>query len=260
VQLDHLIYQRSGQRALLTLNRPDRRNALSAGLVDDLHTALEAAKRDDMVRVVVLTGAGDKAFCAGGDLAGGMVADGLAAGHAQRGRFAELFPRMRDLGKPIVARVNGDALGGGLGLVAACDLAVATDRARFGTPEIQLGLFPFVILATLTRNLPRKHALELFFTGEKVDASRARDMGLLNRVVPPADLDAAVDTLCAQVERHSPLILKLGRDAIAAASEMGYDAALRYLNTMLTLNTLTEDAMEGIAAFFGKREPEWKGR
>ena len=255
-----LIYQRDGARALLTLHRPDRRNALSPELVLALREGLDRARADAGVLVVVLTGSGDKAFCAGGDLGGGMMDGGVVPAHLARAGFADLFRAMRDLGKPIVARVNGDALGGGLGLVAACDLVVSRDDARFGTPEIKLGLFPWIILASILRVVPRKVALELALTGDPISADEARRVGLVNRVVPLAALDVEVDRLCASVERHSPALLALGRDGISAMSEMTLDQALAYGNAMLTVNTLAEDAAEGVAAFLGKRAPEWKGR
>ena len=255
-----LIYQQQGDRAVLTLNRPDRRNALSPELVDALIAGLRRADADAEARVVVITGAGDRAFCAGGDLGGGMMAQGVVPAHEGRGRFADLFRVLRDLGKPVVAKVQGDALGGGLGLACGCDLVVAADTARFGTPEIRLGLFPWVILATILRNVPRKAALELILTGEKISAAKAVEIGLANRVVPRADLDAATDALVDSIARHSPAILRLGRRGFYTMSELPLDGALDYANAMLTVNTLAEDAMEGVSAFLGKREPQWKGR
>ena len=255
-----LIYQQQGDRAVLTLNRPKRRNALSPELVDAILDGLRRADADDAARVVVITGSGDRAFCAGGDLGGGMMAQGVVPAHEGRARFAELFRVLRDMGKPVIAKVQGDALGGGLGLACGCDLVVAAEEARFGTPEIRLGLFPWVILATLLRNVPRKAALELILTGEKISSTQAAAIGLVNRVAPRADLDEATDALCASIARHSPAILRLGRRGFYTMSEMPLDGALDYANAMLTLNTLAEDAMEGVSAFLGKREPDWKGR
>ena len=260
MEFESLIYQREGDRAVLTMNRPARRNALSPGLVDDLRAALAACRDDDEVRLVVLTGAGERAFCAGGDLGAGMMAQGVVPAHHGRARFGELLREIRDLGKPIVARVQGDALGGGFGLMLACDLVVAAEGARMGTPEVRVGLFPYVIMATIFRNIGRKAGMELVLTGEKIPASRALDLGLVNRVVPAAELDGAVDELCGQVERHSPAILRLGRQAFYRMSEMSYDDALDFLGAMLTINTLAEDAMEGVSAFMQKRPPQWKGK
>jgi len=255
-----LIYQSDGGRAVLTLNRPERRNALSPQLVVDLTAALHACRDDEAVRVVVLTGAGDRAFCAGGDLGAGMMAQGVVPAHHGRAGFGEMLKAIRDVGKPVIAKVGGDALGGGFGLALACDLIVAADSARFGTPEIRLGLFPYVIMATIFRNVGRKAGMELILTGDKIDAARALELGLVNQVVPATDLDAATDALCARVVRHSPAILKLGRQAFHRMSDMRYDDALDYLNAMLTINTLAEDAAEGVSAFLGKREPDWKGK
>ncbi len=260
MEFESLIYQSEGARAVLTLNRPDRRNALSPGLIEDLIAALAAASADDAVRVIVITGSGERAFCAGGDLAGGMMSAGVVPAHHGRGRFGDLMRALRDVGTPVVARVQGDALGGGFGLMLACDLVVAADDVRVGTPEVRLGLFPYVIMATIFRNVGRKAGMELILTGDKIGAPRAAELGLLNQVVPRAELDDAVDALCRRVERHSPAILRLGRQAFYRMSDMSYDDALDYLNAMLTINTLAEDAAEGVTAFLGKREPEWKGR
>ncbi len=245
---------------VLTLNRPERRNALSGELVEALAAALSAAEDDRSVRVAVLTGAG-KAFCAGGDLAGGLQAEGGAVhAHRTRGRFAELLRAMHHSRLPILAAVNGDALGGGLGLAAACDLVVADEAARFGTPEIRLGLFPWIILAVLQRNVGRKDLMEMVLTGDKLDAAAARSRGLVNRVVPAGTaLDATLE-LAGTIASRAPLSLELGKAAFHAVADQDLDDALRYLNTQLTLNLLTEDALEGVAAFLQKRSPAWKGR
>jgi enoyl-CoA hydratase/carnithine racemase len=255
-----LIYQTRGARAVLTLNRPERRNALSPQLIEDLLSALRAADADPALRVIVVTGTGEKAFCAGGDIGAGGAGEGIVAMHKGRGRFADLFRALREGSKPVVARVNGDALGGGFGLMLACDLVVAADHARFGTPEIQLGLFPYVIMATIFRNVSRKAGMEMVLLGEKFDGARARELGLLNRLVPGAELDAATDAICTRIESLSPAVLALGRRAFHAMSEMSFEPALDYLNSMLTLNTMTDDALEGISAFLQKRAPDWKGR
>jgi len=245
--------------ATLTLDREERRNALSWELVRELRAAVAACKADPDVRVVVVTGAGDKAFCAGADL-GGMAGDDVVALHESRGELAQLFRDLYALGKPTVARVRGYALAGGFGLALACDLVVAADDAQFGTPEIDVGLWPYMITVPLVRSMPPKVALELMMTGRRVLADEAVRLGFVNRVVPPGELDAAVAALTATLAAKSPATMKLGRDSFHAVWDLAADDALRILHPMLTVTTQTEDAAEGIAAFQEKRPPVWRGR
>ena len=253
--------EQHGRVAVLHLNRPQRRNALSGELVDALRDALEAVERDAEVGCVVLTGRG-KAFCAGGDLAGGMsgAGQGVVAAHRARGGYGELLVQLHRLRVPVVAAINGDALGGGLGLAAACDLAVADETARLGTPEIRLGLFPWVITAVLQRNVSRKALMELMFLGEKQTAERAEALGLVNRVVPEGTAVSVALELAESIASRSPIATEMGKAAYHAVADLGLEDAVRFLNTQLTLNLMTEDAMEGVAAFLQKREPKWKGR
>lgn len=245
---------------VLTLNRPDRRNALSGALVEALIDALAAAGADPATRVVVLTGSGGT-FCAGGDLADGMAgSDGLLAGHQRRGRFADLLLAIRELRVPVIAAVNGDALGGGCGLAAGCDLVVADPAARLGTPEIKLGLFPWIILAVLQRDVPRKPLLELVLTGDKWTAERARELGLVNQVCAPGEVLTAARALATRIAAASPAIVGFGKAAFHRIADQPLDDALAYMQSQLTLNLLTEDAMEGVAAFLQRRDPSWKGR
>jgi enoyl-CoA hydratase len=246
--------------ATVTLNRPDRRNALSADLVETLIETLERLKTDDDVRVIVLTGAGEKSFCAGGDLRGQQAGDGLLKLHESRGRFADLFHTMFGVGKPIIARVQGTCLGGGLGLMLACDLAVASEDATFGTPEIKVGLFPMMIMALIFRNVGRKKGMELILTGRRIDAVAAERLGLINQVVATDALDDAVDDLAARIGSFSPAVLRLGRNAVYDTMDMPMDEALSHLHAQLTLNTLLDDAAVGIGAFLTRSEPKWKGR
>ncbi len=251
-----------GGVATLTLNRPDRRNALSSGLVEALRAALAAAKGDADVRAVVLTGAGERAFCAGGDLAGGMAGGGggFPAQIADKGLFAELVLDMQGLGKPIVARLNGDAMGGGVGLMLACDLVVAAEDARVGLPEIHVGLWPMMVTALLVRHVGRKQAAELMLLGEKLSAADARALGLINRVVPRDRLDAEVERLAGGLAARSPATLRLGLEAFHQTADLPLEPALWALRDRLVLNTLLEDAGEGVMAFLQKRPPQWKGR
>lgn len=258
----------AGGVATLTINRPERRNALSWSLIAELRTELAALRGDPDVRVVVLTGAGEKAFCAGADL-GGMAASPSAetqhgAGalelHEGRGGLADLFLDLWSLGKPTIARVRGFALAGGMGLALACDFVVAADDAKFGTPEIDVGLWPFMITVPLVRSMPPKKVLELMLTGRRVGAEEAERIGFVNRVVPVDGLDGAVDELAGALAAKSPSIVKLGRDSFYAVWDKAAADALAYLHPMLTVTTLTEDAQEGLAAFAEKRPPVWRGR
>ncbi|MFZ5817485.1 MAG: enoyl-CoA hydratase/isomerase family protein [Bacillota bacterium] len=244
---------------LLTIHRPEQRNALSAGVMEGMIEALRRWTDDPAVRAVVLTGAGEKAFCAGGDLTA-MAGDGPYGGHLARRRYLELLEAIQESGRPVIAAVNGAALGGGFGLVLACDLAVAAESATFGTPEVKIGLFPMMVAAKLVRHLGPKQAMELALAGEKIDAGRALALGLVNRVVPAADLLAEAEGLARSLASLSPAVLRLGREAVYTAADMEYRQALRYLHAMLSVNAMTEDAAEGVTAFLSRREPEWKGR
>lgn len=246
--------------ATLTLSRVEQRNALSASLVEALIDALDKAQKDDQVRVVVLTGAGDKAFCAGGDLSSLGDDDGFLAQHDGRRRYATLLERLVSLEKPVVARINGHALAGGLGLVCACDLAISTDDATFGTPEVNVGLFPYMVTALLFRQLAPKHASELVLTGERIDAATAVQMGLINRAVSRPLLDEAVDALTEKLAVKSPAVLRLGKRALAQTRDLALTPALELLAAQLSINTLADDAAEGIGAFLEKRPPDWTGR
>lgn len=243
----------------LTLDRPDRRNALNTELLDGLLVALRDARNDNQTRVIVITGSG-AAFCAGADLDPAAVAAGPAAMHESRKKFAELLVAMRRCGKPIIACVNGPAVGGGVGIVANADFAVAADSAAFHTPEIKLGLFPFMIAAVMSRVMGRRAALEMIFTGEKVDAAYATRSGLINRAVPADELRTTVTALATQLAAVSPLGMKLGRDAFYAQEDMPLEGALEFLNAQLAIAAQTDDAAEGISAFLQRRTPTWTGR
>ncbi|MBI2849264.1 MAG: enoyl-CoA hydratase/isomerase family protein [Chloroflexi bacterium] len=245
--------------ATITLNRPEVRNALNAQLMKELYDALGEVERDNGIRVVILRGAGGKAFCAGADL--GEVTNKSALDY--REHFAvlpEIFLRMAHLGKPIIAAVQGYALAGGCGLAAACDLGIATDDSRFGLTEIKVGLYPMVVSAPISRLIGRKRALEIFFTGQMFDASEAARIGLINRAVPGDQFEDAVMGLADTLAGLSPAILRLGKDAFYTMADMEYSQALRYLKEMVVMVSVSEDSREGIAAFLEKRPPQWKGR
>jgi enoyl-CoA hydratase len=253
--------EQRGAARWLVLDRPAHRNALTPGLMAELRAALGRADADARVRAICITGAGEKAFCSGMDLAaaGAALQAGPMAAHEGRRAYAGLLADFARLGKPVVACVNGAALAGGMGLLAACDLAVAVDDARFGTPEVDIGLFPYMALAPLSRCLGRRAALDLLFTGRKIDALEARAIGLVNRVVPRRELAAATAELLETLAQKSPTALRLGRRAFYATQDLPYEAQLEALCAQLSVNSLAEDAAEGIAAFLEKRKPGFKG-
>ena len=260
--MEEVRYEVDGAIARVTIDRPERRNSMSFEVMEGLRDAVVRAKADDTVRVLVLTGAGDKAFCAGADLGGGGIAraEDSTAAHEGRGVLADLFRDLWTLGKPTIARVRGYALAGGFGLALACDFVVASDDARFGTPEVNVGLWPYMITVPLLRSMPPKRVLELMMTGRRVDAAEAERIGFVTRVVPVAELDRAVDELAGTLASKSPLILRWGRQSFYHVLDMSPDDALAYLQAMLTITTASEDTAEGVAAFAEKREPKWKGR
>ena len=251
-------YDLSGVAARITIDRPERRNAINPEVTRVISESLRRAEAD-RARVVVLTGAGDKAFCAGGDL-GGMTSEGAVAQHFARGEVGTLFDQMRRSPLPIIARVNGHALAGGFGLMLACDLVIACDEAELGFPEIDLGLWPFMVTAIAHRDIPRKKALELMLTGARIPATEGERLGFVNRIVPRAELDSAVDDLAATLALKSPLTTELGKRSFYRSEDQSFEQALDYLTGMLTLCLQSEDLAEGVSAFFEKRPPNWKGR
>jgi len=258
--LEAVLVALDGGVATVTLNQPEKRNVLSAAMVRDLLAAFAWCASEPAVRVLVLTGAGDRAFCAGADLATTFEAGELERHHGRRG-IAELFLALRDLGKPVVGRINGHALAGGFGLACACDIVLAVESAGFGTPEINVGVWPMMISAVLVRNLPRKVVLEMMLLGDRWTAAQLRDAGLVSRVAENLDeLDQQTAEVAARLALKSPAVLRLGRDAFYRMEDMGLEEALAYLQSQLTLVTLSEDTREGIRAFFEKREPDFKGR
>ena len=259
-QLDNVLLELDGHIARVTLNRPEQRNSLSSGMLRDLITAFVWCHHNEQVRVVVLTGAGDRAFCAGADLGSfGPDVSELERHHGRKA-FVDLFAVIQALGKPLVGRINGPALAGGFGLACACDLLVAAESASFGTPEINVGVWPMMIQAVLARNLPRKVLLEMIMLGDRWPAAELQRCGVVNRVVPAEQLDATTSEIAEKLAIKSPAVMRLGRDAFYRQQDMEFRAALEYLQSQLTLVTLTEDAREGVQAFLEKRPPEFKGR
>jgi enoyl-CoA hydratase len=260
-RLENVAVELGGNVVTVRLDRPEQRNPLSAGMLRDLATALTWCRDEPEARVVVLTGAGDRAFCAGADLASFSADVPELQRHHDRHRFVELFLLMQDLGKPIVGRINGHALAGGFGLACSCDLLLALESATFATPEVNVGVWPAMIQAVLARNLPRKVLLEMELLGDRWTARRLYELGLVNHVVPTLeDLDRVTAEIAGRLARKSPAVLRVGRDSFYRQQDMEFRAALEYLQAQLTLVTLSEDAREGVAAFFEKREPEFRGR
>jgi enoyl-CoA hydratase/carnithine racemase len=250
-----------GTARIITIDRPEQGNALNEAVATGIIAALDAAEADPACRAVVLTGRGDKVFCAGGDLksTGGDAPFDIDPSDP-RNFIVALLRRMAACRLPLVARINGHAVAGGLGLVCACDLAIASERARFGVPEVGIGTFPMMILPFLARVLPPRALLELCLTGDLVDAAAARAAGLVNRVVPAAELDAATDALVAKLASRSPTAVRLGKQGAHAMRDMALGEALEYAQVMIAVMVQTQDAAEGIAAFRAKRPPQWTGQ
>jgi enoyl-CoA hydratase len=246
--------------ATIAMDQPDTRNALSDELLGDLLAAFEAARDDEAVRCVVLASTHATTFSSGGNLGGFAAEVPLIHKHVATERFPRLFALIGELGKPVICAANGHCLAGALGLALACDLVVASETATFGTPEITVGLFPFMITALIVRNVPRKKATELMLLGERVDAAEAQRLGLVNRVVAPESFASAVDEWAIKLAAKSPALMKLGKDALWRQADMPLEDALDYLRAQLTIAFSTEDIQEGVKAFFEKREPQWKGR
>ena len=244
--------------ATLTLNRPDQRNALSVGLMNALEQALDQIAGDASVRIVILAAAGP-AFCAGHDLREVRADPRREAYEALFAQCSRLMLKLVRLAQPVIAQVHGVATAAGCQLVASCDLAVAAHDARFATPGVNIGLFCSTPMVALSRNVARKQAMEMLLTGDMIPADRAREIGLINRVVPAAELEAATLALARQIASKSPLTLAIGKEAFYAQAEMDLEAAYTYASGVMTRNMLARDAGEGIDAFLAKRAPQWTG-
>jgi enoyl-CoA hydratase/carnithine racemase len=256
---DKVAYEVADGVATVTLNDPDKRNMLSGQMLAELVAAMNQAKADEEVRAVVLTGAGT-AFCAGADLGGFAQDVPLVSKHFASDLFLDYFRLMPLLGKPTLAAVNGHVLAGGMGIALSCDLVIAKKGASFGTPEINIGAFPYMIMSIIYRNVPRKKVNEMMLLGERLTAEEAVTYGLANKVVPEAEFDAAVADWAAKLASKSPVLMRLGHDAMYRQQDMAFDDALEFLRSQLSLTFSTEDIVEGVKAFFEKRDPEWKGR
>ena len=258
---DPLLYEVDPEGvATLTLNQPETRNALSPEILVALYSALERAREDAAVRCVVLTSSHEKVFSSGANLAGFGADVPLVHKHFGSEHFPRLFRALGELGKPSICAANGHVLAGALGLALACDLIIAKETAAFGTPEINVGTFPFMIMALIYRNVPRKKTNELLLLGERISAREALEAGIVNRVVAPEEFDGAVRDWAIKLASKSPVIMRLGKEAMFRSQDMAFADALDYLRAQLSLALSTEDIVEGVTAFFEKREPKWAGR
>lgn len=252
----HLLYQVKNNIASLTINREDRRNAISIETIKLFLQYLDEAQMDPAVRVILITGAGDRAFCAGADLGG--IADGkIQAGFES---YAQLLKRLSGYPKPVVARVNGACMAGGMGFMLACDIVIARNDAKFGTPEINVGLWPMMIGALIYRNTLRKKAMEMVLMGERLNADQAQEMGLITRAVPADRLDDEVDRVLQSLAEKSSIGMKIGKEAFYAMADMPFEEAVDFLSGKIAEVASTEDAREGIMAFIEKRKPAFIGK
>jgi enoyl-CoA hydratase len=256
----HVLYEVSDRVATITLNDPDTRNSLSIEMLTGLHQAFDRAKDDPEVRCVVLASSHEKVFSSGANLTGFGQEVPLVHKHFGSELFVKLFKKITTLEKPTICAAGGHVLAGALGIALCCDLVVASENATFGTPELNVGVFPFMIMALIYRNVPRKVANEMLLLSERMSAEQALAAGIVNKVVPADELDGAVSEWASKLAGKSPVIMRLGKEAMRRQLDMPLDDALDYLRSQLSLAVSTEDVVEGVTAFFEKREPRWKGR
>lgn len=253
-----VLVRRDGSAMIITINREERRNAMNAQVLSAIEAGVRRAREDASIRAIVLTGAGRRAFCAGADLSGGtgVFSDGFDEPTTDFGRLARL---VRDVGVPLIGRVNGDCVAGGMALMSLCDLVIAADHARFGLPEAKVGVFPMQVLVYLRKLIHPRHVNELCLTGTLIGAQRAEGIGLVNQVVHADELDSAVTSLIQRVCQMSPVALRRGKYAIHAMENMGWAEALPFAETQIAVASNTGDAREGLSAFNEKRNPRWTG-
>jgi enoyl-CoA hydratase/carnithine racemase len=253
---EHLLYSVENNVARITINREQQRNAITPEAIHLFLEYLDRADRDADVRVLLVTGAGDKAFCTGAQLGDSLSTEGKKVFAS----YAQLLKRLTSFPKPTVARVKGFCLAGGMGFMLACDIVIASDDSQFGTPEVNVGLWPMMIGALIFRNLSRKKAMEMILLAERIKAVDALAMGLITRVVPAGELDSAIELVLKSLTAKSPIGMKIGKEAFNAAENMKLEDALDYLSGKIAEVASTEDALEGITAFIEKRQPIFKGK
>ena len=254
-----LLYEVKDLVAFMTINRESKRNAISQEIITAFMEYLDRAEIDEGVRAVCITGTGDKAFCSGADLSATLTGEGANGASGAR-NYAELLKKMARFGKPLVARVNGPCLAGGLGLMLSCDIAIARNDAFFCTPEVNVGIFPMMIGALIYRNVGRKKAMEMVLTARRIPAPEAEHIGLITRAVEPDQLDHHVQESLKILTSKSPIGIKIGKEAFSSMSDMPFDEAVDFLCEALGRAISTEDAKEGMLAFLEKREPKFKGK
>jgi enoyl-CoA hydratase/carnithine racemase len=253
---EHLLYHVENNVAHITINREKQRNAITPEAIQLFLEYLDRAEKDTDVRALLVTGAGDKAFCTGAQLGDGLSTEGKKVFTS----YAQLLKRLTSFSKPTVARVKGFCLAGGMGFMLACDIVIASDESQFGTPEVNVGLWPMMIGALIFRNVPRKKAMEMILLAERIKAVDALAMGLITRVVPAGEMDCAIDAVLKGLTAKSPIGMKIGKEAFHAAESMKLEEALDYLSGKIAEVASTEDALEGITAFIEKRQPKFTGK
>ena len=253
-----VLHDKRGHAFWITINRPDKRNAINADVIAGIREGYRQAHADPEMRVIVLTGAGAKAFCAGGDLQPGKgFAFDLSRPNID---YADMLREAQNATLPAIARVNGVCMAGGMGLLCMTDMAVAADHVMFGLPEVKVGVFPMQVFSLLQDLAPRRVIREWALSGEPFTAAEAKEAGLINHVVPAAEPDAKTDWLIARIADKSPTAIRRGKYALRAIEAMSFDQAIAYTESQIALLAMTEDAREGLASFNEKRKPVWTGR
>ena len=258
-ETDSVILEKHAQALWITINRPEKRNALNGDVIAGIARGYRTAHEDNDVRLIVLTGAGEKAFCAGADLqnTGGAFAADFSKPNVD---YADLLRLSQNATKPAITRVNGACMAGGMGLLCMTDMAIAAEQAMFGLPEVKVGVFPMQVMSLLQSMVPRRTINEWAITGEPFDAKGAQAAGLLNYIVPQAELDAKLDWLIGRITDKSPTAIRRGKYAMRAIASMSFDQSIAYTESQIALLAMTEDAKEGLKAFAEKRKPSWPGK